>query len=233
MVGCVVRLALLSTLLMPCSLLAQGAPPAPGGAPTPPAEAKTAPLDPWYSQLGAEAVALSSAVVIGKVESVSQLRGTDVVRVSISEWIWGGDPDKPAAEVTLLAGRDDFFVGTSQLLFLATFEKGPRFTVVNRIAKSDPDFEEKVAVLRSVVTLRRTEPDEERRRQARKFLYDLATARGKWTRWHAIQEIASVRKRHPDLVTAEDRAELKKLAARTEDADWKKALLAALEDPKQ
>ncbi len=186
----------------------------------------------WYTQFGDQVLNRVDAVLIGKVEEVTALRGTDVVRVSVVDWKWGDRDAKlgSATEVTLLAQPGDFYVGNEQLLFLERFEKGSRYTLVNRVAKSDPDWEQKLECLAANLRLKPLERDEDRRREVRKALYDGLAARVVWTRWHAWQELVYVKSKYPDLVTREDRVDLEKLANRLDDAKLKKALQKLLEE---
>lgn len=187
----------------------------------------------WYTQFGADVLAAVHGVLLGKVVEVTPLRGTDVVRVAILEWRSGARPRAltgEALEVTLLATPDDFFVGNEQLLFLKRFENGPRFSVHNRIAKSDPDWDAKLACLDHNLALQKIERDEDRRREVRKRIYDDLESRTNWTRWHSYQELAWVKKHHPTLVTYDDREDLKKLAAASEDVKLRGAVLELLKD---
>lgn len=191
--------------------------------------------DPWvgYTQFGAEVLDVVDGVLLGKVAEVTPLRGTDVVRVTIVEWRHGARPQEnghDAAEVTLLAAPGDFFVGNEQLLFLKRYEKGPRFVVHNRIARSDPDWDAKLAVLDHNVALRALPRDEERRREVRKRLYDDLASRVNWTRWHGYQELAWLKRKQAKLVTREDRDDLRKLMERCEDAKLAKSVGALLEE---
>lgn len=211
-------LAALSTITV--HAVAQEPAPAPTPAP---------PVFKYFTQLGDEVLNQVDAVLYGKVAGVSAMPGTDVIRVTITTW-YQGERKEGQAEVTLLASRGDFFVGTEQMLFLKRFEGGARYTVHNRVAKSDPDFENKRKVLESTLALRKVEREEDRRRLVRKQNYDDAGARDAWTRWHALHELEWLRKRQPDLVTREDREDLSRLAARSEDEAFKKALLQLLKD---
>ncbi len=183
----------------------------------------------YFTQLGDEVLARVDAVLLGKVESVTAVRGSDVVRVSVATW-FVGERGVPPGEVTLLAQHGDFFAGTEQLLFLKRFEGGPRYLLHNRVTCNDPDFEAKLRVLEQNVALRKLEREEERRRQVRKLLYDDAAARDGWTRWHAFHELEHVRRAHADLVTREDREELTRLADRSADPSFRKALLKLLQE---
>jgi hypothetical protein len=198
---------------------------APASAP----QSRAKPRFKYFTQLGDEVLNQVDAVLFGKVESIAPLRGADVVRVSIGTW-YLGERKADQTEVTLLASPGDFFAGTEQLLFLKLYEGGPRYRLHNRIARSDPDFDAKRRTLEEHVALRRLEREEDRRRQVRKLLYDEAGAREKWARWHAFHELEYVRTRYPDLVTREDRDELTRLAARSADEPFKKALLKLLKD---
>ncbi len=203
------------------------APPAPR--PEPPAA--TGPI--WYTQFGAQVLAAVDAVLIGKVIEVSGLRGTDVVRVEIVEWKHGARPvglRGSVTEVTLLAMPGDFFVGTEQLLFLKLFEKGPRYNAFNRVARSDPDWDAKLACLDRNLALLALEKEEERRREARKLLYDDLTSTVHWTRWHAYHELAWVREKMPQMVTREDRADLRKAASACEDPKLRELVLKLLQE---
>jgi hypothetical protein len=191
--------------------------------------------DPWvgYTQFGAEVLDVVDGVLLGKVAEVTPMRGTDVVRVTILAWRHGARPQEnghDAAEVTLLAAPGDFFVGNDQLLFLKRYEKGPRFIVHNRIAKSDPDWDAKLAVLDHNVALRALPKDEERRREVRKRLYDDLASRVNWTRWHGYQELAWLKRHQAKLVTREDREDLRKLMERCEDPKLAKSVGALLEE---
>lgn len=183
----------------------------------------------YFTQLGDQVLNQVDAVLFGKVAGITSMPGTDVVRVTIATW-YLGERKEGQEEVTLLASRGDFFAGTEQLLFLRRFESGPRYTLHNRIAKGDPDFENKRRVLESTIALRKIEREEDRRRQVRKQIYDDAGARDTWTRWHAIQEIEYLRKQLPAVITREDREDLTRLAARSEDETFKKALLKLLKE---
>ncbi len=200
-----------------------------------PATKDEAKPDPWvgYTQFGAEVLDVVDAVLLGKVAEVTPLRGTDVVRVTILEWRWGARPQESGhdcAEVTLLAAPGDFFVGNDQLLFLKRYEKGPRFIVHNRIAKSDPDWDAKLACLDHNVALRALPKDEERRREVRKRLYDDLASRVNWTRWHGYQELAWLKRHQAKLVTREDREDLGRLMERCDDPKLAKSVGALLEE---
>ena len=106
----------------------------------------------------------------------------------------------------------------------------PRFTDLNRILKSDPDFEAKRKVLDQTLELKGLKQEDDRRRQVRRLIYEGADARDSWTRWHALADLKHVLSNHPGLVTSEDRADLRALAKRSGDAKFQKALLAALEE---
>src|SRR5262245_16456930 len=107
----------------------------------------------YFTQLGDQVLNQVDAVLYGKVVAVTAMPGTDVVRLSISTW-YLGDRKEGQDQVTLLASRGDFFEGTEQLLFLKKYEGGPRYTLHNRVAKSDPDFEAKRHVLEATLALR-------------------------------------------------------------------------------
>lgn len=186
-----------------------------------------------YTQFGAEVLAKVDAVLLGKVAEVTTIQGTDVVRVTVTSWRVGQPTEGSTASqesVTLLAATGDFFAGTEQLLFLRRYESGPRFTVFNRIARSDPEWEAKLACLDDNLALGRIEKDEDRRREARKMLYDGLAARSSWSRWHAWQELRWVRKERSDLVTKGDRDDMRRLMERSEDAKLKSSLLALLKE---
>ncbi len=196
-----------------------------------PAAANPAPV--VYTQFRAEVLDVVDAVLIGKVIEVMSLRGTDVVRIEIGEWKQGVRPQGvhgPVDEVTLLAAPGDYFVATEQMLFLKLFEKGPRYSAFNRVARSDPDWDAKLACLDQNLALARIEKDEDRRREARKLLYDQLTSRLNWTRWHAYHELAWVRKNVPALVTREDRDDLRKAATACDDAKLKEKVLKLLQE---
>ena len=183
----------------------------------------------WFTQLGDEVLNRVDAVLQGKVAAVTRVHGADVVRVTIATWYLGTrEPDQ--VDVTLFAQQGDFFVGSEQLLFLKLYDGGPRFKVHNRVARGDPDFDDKVRILEQTLALRSLDHEEDRRRQVRKQLYDGAADRGSWMRWHAFHELEYVRKTYPDLVTREDRDDLTRVAARSEDELFKKALLKLLKD---
>jgi hypothetical protein len=205
----------------------------PAPAPPPPAPAKPAPAKPapfiYFNELGDTVVAKCDAIVYGKVASVKEFVGGVVVRVAVTQWLLR-DHAADDGEVTLLAHPDDFFAGNELLLFLQKFEGGPRFTDINRILKSDPDFEAKRKVLDQTLELRGLKQEEDRRRQVRRLIYEGAEARDSWTRWHALADLKHVLSNHPGLVTTEDRADLRALAKRSSDAKFQKALLAALEE---
>jgi hypothetical protein len=226
------RRGLVLLLLSAPVAAAQTRPPAPSPPPARPAPARFR----WYTQLGDEVLAKVDAVLVGKVASISSLRGTDVVRVTIVRWLQGERPAaegplaKEPADVTLLANPGEFFAGTEQLLFLQRYDGGPRYVLHNRVTRSDPDFEAKLASLERTLALKDLPRDEDRRRRVRKTIYDDAAARDAWTRWHAFHELEYVRKSFPDLVTREDREDLARLAARSEDAAFKKALLKLLKE---
>lgn len=215
---------------------------APAPVPSPPAPAPTpapapAPADAakpvWYTQFGAQVLAKVDAVVVGKVVEVTGLRGTDVVRVEIVAWKHGARPKGlrgDVTEVTLLAAPGDYFVGTEQLLFLALFEKGPRYTAYNRVARSDPDWDAKLGCLDKNLALLALEKPEERRREARKLLYDDLASTVHWTRWHAYHELLWVRENVPTLVTREDRDDLRKAANASDDAKLKELVLKLLQE---
>ena len=216
------------------------APPPPAGKPADkpaerPALQDESKPDPWvgYTQFGVEVLDAVDGVLFGKVAEVTPLRGTDVVRVTILEWRYGARPQehgRDTAEVTLLAAPGDFFVGNDQLLFLKRFEKGPRFIVHNRIAKSDPDWDAKLACLDQNIALRSVAKDEERRREVRKRLYDDLASRVNWTRWHGYQELAWLKRHHAGLVTRDDREDLRRLMERCDDRKLVKGVLALLEE---
>jgi hypothetical protein len=201
----------------------------PNDPPVRPADAPKRPTFAYFTQLGEEVLNQVDVVVEGRIAAVTKLRGTDVVRVTVTTWHLG-DHKQGDDEVTLLAPPDDFFAGSQQLLFLEKYETGGRFTVVNRVARSDPDFEAKLGVLTRNVALRKLDDVEDRQRAVRKMLYDDAVALETWTRQHALVELAYEKKHHPTLVTKEDREDLTKLAVRSEDEKWKKALLELLKD---
>ncbi len=205
--------AMLGSLLLAAVGAAQEPP-----APTPvPATAKFA----WYTQFGSEVLDVVDGVLIGRIDSIAPLRGTDVVRVTIVAWRFGERPKSvtgDAAEVTLLASPGDFFVGTEQLLFVKKFEGGPRYAVHNRVARSDPEWDAKVAWLDHHDALRKLVKDEDRRREVRKRRYDDLAARSNWTRWNSYHELTWLRTKHKDVVTWDDREDLKRLAERLEDA---------------
>jgi len=183
----------------------------------------------WFTQFGDRVLQRVDSVLSGKVESVTPVRGTDVVRVSILAWHFGERrPDQ--REVTLLARRGDFFTGTEQLLFLQRFEGGGRYQLHNRVARSDPDYEAKLRCLEENLALLELERVEDRRLRARRLLHEGVGDRERWTRWHAFHELAYVRDAYPDLVTADDREEFTRLAARSDDAPFKKALLKLLKE---
>ena len=192
-------------------------------------ERAKAPAFRWFTQLGDEVLNQVDAVLLGRVESVVGMRGTDVVRIAIGTW-YHGERRADQTEVTLLASRGDFFAGTEQLLFLKRYDGGPRYRLHNRVARSDPDFDAKLRVLEETISLKKLDREEDRRRQVRKLLYDEAGSREKWSRWHAYRELDYVRTRYPGLVTREDRDELTRLAARADDEAFKKALLKLLKD---
>lgn len=201
----------------------QPAPPAP-----PPAPAKPAAFV-YFNELGDTVVSKCDAIVYGKVASVKEFVGGVVVRVAVTSWLLG-EHAAGEAEVTLLAHPDDYFAGNELLLFLQKFEGGPRFTDLNRILKSDPDFEAKRKVLDQTLELKGLKQEDDRRRQVRRLIYEGADARDSWTRWHALADLKHVLSNHPGLVTSEDRADLRALAKRSGDAKFQKALLAALEE---
>lgn len=209
-------------------------PPAPKPAPEP---ARPAPEEPIHcTQFAAEVLAAVDAVLVGTVVDVKALRGTDVVRIRIGAWKAGERPATPLGpvdEVTLLATPRDFFVGGEQLLFLKRFEEGPRFVVHNRIGRGDPDWEAKLACLDQNLALQALPTAEERRRQARKLVYDDLVARSQWTRWHGFHELSWLRRCHPAWITREDRGDLRKAAERSEDAELARRLLALLEEWEQ
>jgi hypothetical protein len=196
--------------------------PAPGPVPAKP----EAPAFVWFNELGDTVVAKCDLIVLGKVSSIKELVGGAVVRVTVSTWFFG-DHAADQTDVTLLSHADDFFLGNELLLFLTKFESGPRFTYLNRILKSDPDFDAKRKVLEQTLELQKLK-EEERRRQVRKLIYDGADARDAWTRWHALTDLHHALTNHPGLVTLEDRADLRALAKRSGDAKFQKALLAEL-----
>lgn len=205
--------------------------PAPAPIPAPPAPGK--PAFAWYTQFGTEVLGVVDGVLVGKVEEVTGLRGIDVVRVAIVEWCYGARPRAlagEAKEVTLMASPGDFFLGTEQMLFLKLFEGGPRYAVHNRIARSDPDWDAKRACLDWNLGLQKVEKDEDRRREVRKRLYDDLSDRSNWTRWHAYHELAWLRAKQKELVTWDDREDLRKLAARLEDEKLKTALTKVLKE---
>jgi hypothetical protein len=204
--------------------------PAPAGKPpdaaaSPPA----APAFAWYSELGDTVVAKCDAILVGKVGAISELRGGAIVRVDVSTWYYG-DRTADATSVTLLANPDDFFIGTELLLFLKKFESGERYTYVNRIIKSDSDFEPKRKVLEQTLALRAIARDDDRRREVRRRIYEDAGSTEMWTRSHVLREIAWLRAKWPDVLSREDFNDLRELARRSSDEKWKKALLAALAD---
>jgi hypothetical protein len=194
----------------------------------PPVPAKPAPFV-YFNELGDTVVAKCDAVVLGKVASVKEFVGGTVVRVTVSGWLLG-DHAAGDDEVTVLAHPDDFFVGNELLLFLQKFEGGPRFTYLNRILKSDPDFDAKRKVLDQTLELRKLKEEVDRRRQVRRLIYEGADARDSWTRWHALADLKHVLSNHKGLITDDDRTDLRALAQRSSDAKFQKALLAALSE---
>lgn len=218
--------------LLPASC---GQPPAgdgPPAAPAPPAGPKPAPAKPafaWYSLLGDTVVSKCDAIVAGRIGAISELRGGAIVRVEVETWFYG-DHAPGQDEVTLLAHPDDFFTGTELLLFLQRFENGGRFTYLNRVLKSDSDFEAKRRVLERTLALRDFPRDEDRRHEVRRRIYEDAGSIDAWTRAHVLLEIAWLRRNWPGLLTRADLADLRELARRSPDEKWKKSLLAALED---
>lgn len=192
----------------------------------PPVPAKPPPFV-YFNELGDTVVSKCDVIVLGRVAAVKEFVGGVVVRVAVTTWLLG-DHTEGEQEVALLAHPDDFFAGNELLLFLEKFEGGPRFTYLNRILKSDPDFEAKRKVLDQTLELRKLKQEEERRRQVRRLIYEGADARDSWTRWHALADLKHVLSNHPGLVTPEDRADLRALAQRSSDAKFQKALLAAL-----
>jgi len=200
--------------------------PAPKPAPAPPAKPAPA-VFPYFNELGDTVVAKCDAIVFGKVSSIKEMLGGAVVRVTVTTWFLG-DHAADQTEVTLLAHVDDFFAGNELLLFLQKFEGGARFTFLNRILKSDPDFDAKKKVLDQTLELKKLDHEEDRRRQVRKLIYAGVDARDAWTRWHALADLKHALANHPGLVTLEDRADLRALAKRSSDAKFQKALLAEL-----
>jgi len=183
----------------------------------------------YFTELGDEVLNRVDAVMQGKVEAVTKVPGADVVRISIATWYLGvRRPDQ--VDVTIFAHEGDFFVGSEQLLFLKLYEGGPRYKLHNRVARADPDFDDKVRVLEQTVALRLLDKEEDRRRQVRKLLYDRAADRDAWMRWNAMHELKYVHAHHPDLVTHDDREQFTRLAARSEDEPFKKALLKLMKD---
>ena len=231
--------ALLLAAVGPLALATCGQPPpgeGPPAAPAKPADPAAAPAAApakpafaWYSLLGDTVVSKCDAIVAGKVGAISGLRGGAIVRVEVETWFWG-DHAPGQTEVTLLAHPDDFFTGTELLLFLQRFENGGRFTYLNRILKSDSDFEAKRKVLERTLALRDFPRDEDRRHKVRRRIYEDAGSIDAWTRAHVLLEIAWLRRNWPGLLTRADLADLRELARRSPDEKWKKALLAALED---
>jgi len=183
----------------------------------------------YFTKLGDEVLNRVDAVLVGRIQSVTALRGTDVVLVEVVTWHSG--PRRPDQKnVTLLANHGDFYVGTEQLLFLKLYEAGPRYTLHNRVARSDPDYDAKLHALEQSLALRRIPNEEDRKRQVRKQLWEDVGARDSWTRWHAYHELEWLRGRHDDLLPREDREELARLAARSGDPEFKKALTRLLKD---
>ena len=227
--------ALLLAAVCPLAPPSCGQPPpgeGPLAAPATPADPKAAPAKPafaWYSQLGDTVISKCDAIVTGRVGAISELRGGAIVRVEVETWFYG-DHAPGQDEVTLLAHPDDFFTGTELLLFLQRFENGGRFTYLNRILKSDSDFEAKRKVLERTLALRDFPRDEDRRHEVRRRIYEDAGSIDAWTRAHVLLEIAWLRRNWPGLLTRPDLADLRELARRSPDEKWKKALLAALED---
>lgn len=200
----------------------------PAPAPPPQVPAKPPPFV-YFNELGDTVVSKCDAVVLGKVASVKDFPGGSIVRVTVSSWLLG-EHGATENEVTLLAHPDDFFAGNELLLFLQKFEGGPRFTYVNRILKSDPDFEAKRKVLDQTLELRSLKQEEDRRRQVFRLIYEGAQSRDSWTRWHSLADLKHVLSNHKGLVTDDDRTDLRSLAQRSTDAKFQKALLAALSE---
>jgi hypothetical protein len=202
--------------------------PAPRPAPTPPkSEGRKAERFKYFTELGDTVINECDAIVTGRVARVTNLPGAAVVEIAVATWPYG-DHAEGESSVTLLAHLDDFFAGTELLLFLKRFEDGPRYTYINRVLRSDPEYDAKLRVLTQTLALRDWKEAEDRRRQVRKLIFDDCEARESWTRWHALAELLYVRRTYPDLVTKEDVADLRAIAARSDDARFRKALLEAL-----
>jgi hypothetical protein len=200
-----------------------------GPAAPPPAVKPAKPAFAWYSELGDTVIAKCDAILTGRVGPISELRGGAVVRIDVEHW-FDGEPEPGQTEVTVLAHPDDFFTGTRLLLFLQRYESRGRYTYLNRILESDPDFEPKRRLLEQTLALRDLKSDEERRYAVRRRIYEEAGSIEPWTRAHVLRELAYLRKAWPDLLTRDDLADLRELAKRSADEKWKKALLAAIED---
>src|SRR5262249_34039892 len=183
----------------------------------------------WFTQFGDKVLSKCDAVLLGRIQAVTPVRGAEVVRTTILTWYLGTRAENQK-EVTLISNPGDFFAGTEQLLFLQLFEGGPRFTYLNRISKTDPDFDAKEKSLAQQLEIKKIDNEEDRRRKVRGFLYNNSESRDSWTRWNMLRELAYVRKEYPDLVTKEDIEDLRKVAERSQDADFKKELLRLLQN---
>lgn len=181
---------------------------------------------PYFTQLGDKILSRSSLVVLGEVEAVSRaLRGGEVVTVQVTETRLGEEHKS----VTILAERGSFFAGSEMLLFL-TPNEGPTFSCLNRISRSDPDFDAKMAVLVQNLEIRELTDEESRKAHVRQILYENARSTDTWTNWNVARELQYVLQKYPDLLRAEDVKALLEVAEATSDEEFGKELRRLLRD---
>lgn len=180
----------------------------------------------YFTRFGETVLRKSQAIVLGEIDHVQPIRGGDVVRVRVIQTYKGDDTET----VTLLAGRGEFFAGTQQLLFLEQYGEAGRFQYINRISRSDPDYDAKEECLNDHLRMESLGEEGLRRDAVKEFLRKGARSSQSWTRWNMLRELAYILKKYPELITEADRAELRKLAESSPDDEFRRKLLELLEE---
>jgi hypothetical protein len=179
----------------------------------------------YFTRFGDTVLKKSVAIVLGEIDQISAIRGGDVVRVRVLSTHKGEE----AEYVTLLAGRGEFYAGTQQLLFLESFGDAGRYQYINRISRSDPDYDAKEACLKAHLKIEALDAEDLRREAVRQFLRDGARSLQSWTRWNMLRELDYILKKYSDLVRRTDRQELRELAKSSKDEEFRDKLVDLLD----
>jgi hypothetical protein len=159
-------------------------------------------------RIGRDLLARCPLVVVARTITAREATvSSDLLHVRVVERMLGRAV-KPGDELTVLSPVGQFQFGDEDLLFLRPYRDGNRYEVVERVSSTDPNYEAKLSISRRSIWLMEIPEPEQRADATLSLLLRLLGSRDRWTRSHAIDELAWMAREHHALFTPARRARL-------------------------